>query len=204
MSPSAPHAIPNTRPSPPPVLTAEPDLEEPEVLLEPEIDDLDISETAAAVQAPPPKAPPTLRDTPVPNQSKIPTALTDDDIDVALDDTLGPVEVAVVAPAVARAAPSPPPSSTRPITPVGTNTPNQTVSQIRQTLEPTGDVNAAPSSLNPSETFMVPPTNLEEADLESANDLKDLPDLDSDDDTLDLGDGESLNLSDSLDDLDDE
>jgi hypothetical protein len=79
------------------------------------------------------------------------------------------------------------------------------VRQIRKTLEATGDLK--PQLQNQaSETFMIPPSSLEEAQI-SSEDLdithsfdepeEDSLDLDSDPNSLDLGDG-------LLDDLDDE
>ncbi|MDR3134610.1 MAG: hypothetical protein LBU69_00780 [Deltaproteobacteria bacterium] len=79
------------------------------------------------------------------------------------------------------------------------------VQKIRQTLESTGDLRPqAPKA--PTETFMIPPANLEEAKL-AVEDLDNLSDFDTpDDDSLDLdGEAESLDLGDGLlDDLEDE
>jgi hypothetical protein len=80
-----------------------------------------------------------------------------------------------------------------------------TVQRIRETLESTGDLK--PQSSNPmAETFMVPPGSLEEAKL-AVEDLDTLQDFEvHEDDSLDLdSDSDSMSLGDGLlDDLDDE
>jgi hypothetical protein len=82
---------------------------------------------------------------------------------------------------------------------------SSTAQKIRQTLESTGDLKPQPQGV-PAETFMVPPASLEEAqvtpeELDTLSDFEvsddDSLDLDSEADTLDLGE-------DLLDDLDEE
>jgi hypothetical protein len=82
---------------------------------------------------------------------------------------------------------------------------DSTLQRIRKTLEQTGDLKPSPAQSAPSETFMVPSSSLEEAQVEEVGDM-DIDQIGSlDDDSLDLDPGhDDLDLSASLDDLDDE
>jgi hypothetical protein len=107
---------------------------------------------------------------------------------------------------------SPPPSGSLPLFVPEAETPplpqqDDKLKEIRENLEATGDLPP-----QPTETFVIPSASLEEAPMAapqpapaSSDPLGSLSDFDSlDDESLDLGGGDSLDLGASLDDLDDE
>jgi hypothetical protein len=110
------------------------------------------------------------------------------DVDVSpVDDTLSPVE--------APAPHAPPELDSDLAPPPGRPLAEGAISSIRHTLESTGDIKPQVRQ-DAAETFMVPPSSLEEAEPLAA------PDLEGDEDALDLGD--TLDLGGDLDDLDEE
>jgi hypothetical protein len=163
------------------VLAAEvvPDLDEPEVLLEPEFD-----------EAPQPPVRPPL---PSPISLDEPDG-TSVEVEVAtVDDTITPIEP-----------PRPEPSMEPELPPPPRRQPDESaINRIRETLESTGDIKPQPRA-DAAETFMVPPSKLEEAEPAILSPPDDLAGLD-DEDSLDLGgDDDSMTLPPDLDDLDDE